>query len=87
MAKTVFFWAFEVCISWTISGYVSALRTNPHQIHLILQLIINRIYIVAEDRDFANKVKWVVAGIILLVNIIVFCIFIPAHLVPPPDPM
>lgn len=48
-----------------------------------MQIIINRISVVVEDRRTAEKVKWIVAAIITAVNIAVFCIWIPAHLDPP----
>lgn len=48
-----------------------------------MQIIINRVYIVAEDRNFVVKVKWMTAAAITTINIAVFCIWIPAHMVPP----
>ncbi|MCJ1392371.1 hypothetical protein MMC18_005238 [Xylographa bjoerkii] len=53
------------------------------EIQLLMQIIINRITVVVEDRRFAIKVKWGVAVLITCVNIAVFCIWIPSHLDPP----
>jgi len=50
-----------------------------------MQIIINRIFVVAESRDLVIKAKWGTAVIITTINIAVFCIWIPAHLVPPPS--
>ena len=55
------------------------------EIQLLMQVIINRIYVVAENRNLVVKVKWATAGFITLINIMVFCIWIPAHLTPPPS--
>jgi hypothetical protein len=49
------------------------------EVQLLMQIIINRIAVVAEDRDLVNKVKWATACLITAVNIAVFCIWIPAH--------
>ncbi|MCJ1399944.1 hypothetical protein MMC11_003147 [Xylographa trunciseda] len=48
-----------------------------------MQIIINRITVVVEDRRFAIRVKWGVAILITCVNIAVFCIWIPSHQDPP----
>ncbi|MCJ1433772.1 hypothetical protein MMC27_003137 [Xylographa pallens] len=48
-----------------------------------MQIIINRITVVVEDRRFAIRVKWSVAVLITCVNIAVFCIWIPSHQDPP----
>lgn len=48
-----------------------------------MQIIINRIYVVAENRQLVVKVKWGTALVITLINIMVFNVWIPAHLVPP----
>ncbi|MCJ1383869.1 hypothetical protein MMC17_006983 [Xylographa soralifera] len=53
------------------------------EIQLLMQIIINRITVVVEDRRFAIKVKWGVAVLITCVNIAVFCIWIPSHQDPP----
>ena len=48
-----------------------------------MQIIINRISIIAENRKTIQHMKWGTALVMTLINIAVFCIFIPAHLVPP----
>lgn len=53
------------------------------EIQLLMQIIVNRIAIIAETRETVVRVKWTTAGIITLINIAVFCIWIPAHRDPP----
>ncbi|KID85853.1 hypothetical protein MGU_06962 [Metarhizium guizhouense ARSEF 977] len=53
------------------------------QIQLLMQIIINRIAIIAEHRRTIFKLKWGTAFAITCINIAVFCIWIPAHTVPP----
>lgn len=53
------------------------------EIQLLMQIIINRVYVVAENKRTVIKVRWITAGIITAINIAVFCIWIPAHLNPP----
>lgn len=48
-----------------------------------MQIIINRIAIIAENRKTIRNLKWGTAVFITLINIAVFCIFIPAHTIPP----
>lgn len=57
------------------------------EIQCLMQIIINRIYVVAENKDTIIKVKWITAGVITAINIAVFNIWIPAHLIPPPNDM
>lgn len=53
------------------------------EIQLLMQIIINRIAIIAENRKTIRNLKWGTAVFITLINIAVFCIFIPAHTIPP----
>jgi hypothetical protein len=53
------------------------------QVQLLMQIIVNRIAIIAEHRKTIAIMKWTTAGIMTCVNIAVFCIFIPAHRDPP----
>ncbi|THY09763.1 hypothetical protein D6C89_04056 [Aureobasidium pullulans] len=53
------------------------------EVQLLMQIIINRIAVIAERRPTATKLKIVTAVLISCVNIVVFCIFIPSHLMPP----
>jgi hypothetical protein len=56
------------------------------QVQCAMQIIINRIYVVAEDRDWVKKVKWATAIFISTIIVIVGCIWIPAHVKPLPNP-
>ncbi|KAF2621548.1 hypothetical protein BU25DRAFT_404372 [Macroventuria anomochaeta] len=53
------------------------------QIQLLMQIIINRIALIAEHRKTVRNIKWGTVLIITAINIAVFCIWIPAHTVPP----
>lgn len=53
------------------------------EVQLLMQIIVNRISIIAEHRSTVFKLKWGTATIITLVNIAVFVIWIPSHTVPP----
>ncbi|KAF5679234.1 hypothetical protein FHETE_975 [Fusarium heterosporum] len=53
------------------------------QIQLLMQIIINRISIIAESQKTIQKLKWGTAFAVTCINIAVFCIFIPAHVEPP----
>ena len=50
------------------------------EVQLLMQIIINRIAVVAEDRRVVERVKWGTAGIITAVNVAVFVIWIPGHM-------
>lgn len=53
------------------------------EIQFLMQIIVNRIAIIVETRETVVRVKWATAGIITLINVAVFCIWIPAHRDPP----
>ncbi|KAI8958590.1 hypothetical protein F5Y11DRAFT_335865 [Daldinia sp. FL1419] len=53
------------------------------EIQFLMQIIINRIAVIAERQDTIQKLKYGTAIVITAINIAVFCIFIPAHMVPP----
>lgn len=53
------------------------------EIQLLMQIIINRIAVIAESQKTIRMLKWGTAVIITLINIAVFCIWIPSHLDPP----
>lgn len=57
------------------------------EVQLLMQIIINRIAIVVDDWRLIRRMKWGTAAIITCINIAVFIIWIPAHLVPPPIPV
>lgn len=48
-----------------------------------MQIIINRIALIAEHRSTVRNIKWGTVVVITSINIAVFCIWIPAHTVPP----
>jgi len=48
-----------------------------------MQIIINRIALIAEHRATVTKLKWGTAVVITAINVAVFIIWIPAHTVPP----
>jgi hypothetical protein len=50
------------------------------QTQLTLQIIINRTALLIEDKQKVSKIKWSVAALVGLVNISVFCIWIPSSL-------
>ncbi|KAF4918888.1 hypothetical protein CGCVW01_v008446 [Colletotrichum viniferum] len=50
------------------------------QVQCLMQIIINRIAILIPIQSHASRLKWGVFGILLAVNISVFCIWIPARL-------
>ncbi|KAJ4264361.1 hypothetical protein NW762_005559 [Fusarium torreyae] len=53
------------------------------EVQLLMQIIVNRISIIAEHRSTIFKLKWGTALCITLINIAVFAIWIPSHTVPP----
>ncbi|CAI6096634.1 unnamed protein product [Clonostachys chloroleuca] len=50
------------------------------QTHCILQIIINRIGLIALNKVFIHRLKWAVFIIVLIINIAVACIWIPSRL-------
>ncbi|CAI6334412.1 unnamed protein product [Periconia digitata] len=57
------------------------------EIQLLMQIIINRIALIAEHRKTIWRIKWGTVAIITATNIAVMCIWIPAHTVPPASPI
>ncbi|KAF4448066.1 hypothetical protein F53441_8458 [Fusarium austroafricanum] len=53
------------------------------EVQLLMQIIVNRISIIAEHKSEIFRLKWGTAGIITAIEIAVFCIWIPSHTVPP----
>ncbi|KAI0469696.1 hypothetical protein GGR56DRAFT_662244 [Xylariaceae sp. FL0804] len=53
------------------------------EIQLLMQIIINRIAIIAESQKTITRIRWATFAVISCINIAVFCIFIPAHTSPP----
>jgi hypothetical protein len=54
------------------------------EIQLLMQIIVNRVAIIAESPIVVWRLKWGTAGVITAINIAVFIIWVPAHLSPPP---
>jgi hypothetical protein len=53
------------------------------EIQLLMQIIVNRIALIAEHRNTIRNIKWGTVIVITAINIAVFAIWIPAHTVPP----
>ncbi|KAF2183108.1 hypothetical protein K469DRAFT_690225 [Zopfia rhizophila CBS 207.26] len=66
-------WASNVTMACLICLWVI-------QTLVLMQIIINRISLLLMRRSEVTKIKWTVAAILGLVNISVFCIWIPARL-------
>ncbi|VUC24557.1 unnamed protein product [Clonostachys rosea] len=60
--------------------YFFILTSWVFQVQFLLQIIINRCAILVTDRVFILRVKWGTAALITMVNISVYCIWIPARL-------
>ncbi|KAI9163851.1 hypothetical protein HJFPF1_05479 [Paramyrothecium foliicola] len=67
----------------TIPVLMSILVLWVFEVQLLLQIIVNRIAIIAENAKTIFRIKWGTAAIITSINIAVFCIWIPAHMNPP----
>ncbi|KAI4851356.1 hypothetical protein E4T44_02185 [Aureobasidium sp. EXF-8845] len=55
------------------------------EVQFLMQIIINRISIISERKSTARQLKIGTAVVISIINVAVFCIFIPSHLSPPPS--
>lgn len=55
------------------------------EIQLLMQIIINRIAVIAESQATVRKIKYGTVIIITLINASVFVIWIPSHLEVPPS--
>jgi hypothetical protein len=55
------------------------------EIQLLMQIIINRIALIAEHRRTVWRIKWGTVVVITTINILVMVIWIPSHLSPPPS--
>ncbi|KAF2686643.1 hypothetical protein K458DRAFT_362841 [Lentithecium fluviatile CBS 122367] len=53
------------------------------EIQLLMQIIINRIALIAEHRKTIWRLKWGTVAFITAINVAVFCIWIPSHTNPP----
>ncbi|KAH6951437.1 hypothetical protein DER45DRAFT_383334 [Fusarium avenaceum] len=81
---TVIGWVFlDGIIGPTVPVLFFILFFWVFQVQLLMQIIVNRISIIAEHRSTIFKLKWGTAILITLVNVAVFVIWIPSHTVPP----
>ncbi|CAG9996065.1 unnamed protein product [Clonostachys byssicola] len=81
-AYMVFIWlelVSSAIIGGTAWGYMRG-DIPPRFTHCILQIIINRIGLIALNKVFIHRLKWAVFIIVLMINIAVACIWIPSRL-------
>ncbi|KAL6404438.1 hypothetical protein AUP68_13830 [Ilyonectria robusta] len=84
LAIAIIGWIFlDGIISSTVPVLFFILFLWVFEVQLLMQIIVNRIAIIAEHESTIRKLKWGTAFIITCINIAVFCIWIPAHTVPP----
>lgn len=77
-------WLFlNDAIGPTVPVLFSILFFWVFEIQLLMQIIINRIALIAEHRSTIKKLKWGTFIFITAINIPVFCIWIPSHTNPP----
>ena len=76
----MFLWALQVCTDAVLVPVILMSPLIRIQVQILLQIIINRVSVLLVDRRRATQIKWGVAGLITLINISVFCIWIPARL-------
>ncbi|KAE8335361.1 hypothetical protein BDV24DRAFT_169304 [Aspergillus arachidicola] len=55
------------------------------EVQLLMQIIVNRIRIIADSEARIVRIRWLVAAVVSLINVAVFCVWVPAHLDPPPS--
>ncbi|KAF1966145.1 hypothetical protein BU23DRAFT_441513, partial [Bimuria novae-zelandiae CBS 107.79] len=78
-------WVFlDGYIGPSIPTLLSLMVCWVFEIQLLMQIILNRIALIAEHRRTVSRLKWGTFILITAVNIIVMCIWIPAHMNPPP---
>ncbi|KAH7169946.1 hypothetical protein EDB81DRAFT_150034 [Dactylonectria macrodidyma] len=84
LAIAIIGWLFlDGILSSTVPVLFFILFLWVFEVQLLMQIIVNRIAIIAEHQSTIFKLKWGTAFIITCINIAVFCIWIPAHTVPP----
>ncbi|KAI1504842.1 hypothetical protein F5X99DRAFT_370034 [Biscogniauxia marginata] len=88
LAIAIVGWLFlDGVIGATIPVLFIILALWVFEIQFLMQIIINRIAIISESDKFVWQLKWGTCAVISLINVIVFTIWIPAHLSPPPIPV
>ncbi|KAI0175453.1 hypothetical protein BJ166DRAFT_175197 [Pestalotiopsis sp. NC0098] len=79
-------WLFlDGILSATIPVLFFILLLWVFEVQLLMQIIINRIAIIHEDKKLITWLKWGTFLGILVIEILVFAIWIPAHMDPPPS--
>lgn len=71
----------------TVPVLFVALLLWVFEIQLLMQIIINRVAVIADDPRMIKKIKWGTVIVISLIQMAVFCIWIPTHSFPPPSPI
>ncbi|KAI1493372.1 hypothetical protein F5X96DRAFT_622219 [Biscogniauxia mediterranea] len=85
LAIAIVGWLFlDGVIGATVPVLFVILALWVFEIQLLMQIIINRIAVIAERPETISRIKWGTVAIISVINIMVFIIWIPAHLTPPP---
>jgi hypothetical protein len=67
----------------SIPVLLSTLIPWVFEVQLLMQIIINRIAIIAENQTTIRKLKWGTAAGITCINVAVFCIWLPSQTTPP----
>ncbi|THZ36890.1 hypothetical protein D6C90_06870 [Aureobasidium pullulans] len=81
LAFSVVCWLYlRGIIAPSFAFYFSVLTLWALQVQLLLQIIINRVGVLMLDRKRAKNLKYGVAILITLINISVYCIWVPARL-------
>ncbi|KAH8198276.1 hypothetical protein TruAng_007574 [Truncatella angustata] len=77
-------WLFlDGVLSSTVPVLFFILLLWVFEVQLLMQIIINRIAIIHENQRFISWLKWGCFSGIFVIEILVFCIWIPAHMDPP----
>ncbi|KAI0602687.1 hypothetical protein F4775DRAFT_150225 [Biscogniauxia sp. FL1348] len=80
-------WLFlDGAIGATVPVLFIILALWVFEIQLLMQIIINRIAVISDSGKTISRMKWGTVAIISIINIMVFIIWIPAHLSPSPIP-
>ncbi|KAH8649176.1 hypothetical protein BX600DRAFT_111336 [Xylariales sp. PMI_506] len=84
LAIGVIAWLFlDGVLSSTVPVLFFILFLWVFEVQLLMQIIINRIAVISENQRLLTWIKWGTVAIITSINVMVFCIWIPAHLDPP----
>ncbi|KAL1626490.1 hypothetical protein SLS56_006801 [Neofusicoccum ribis] len=81
LAIAILAWLFlEGVIPPTLPTFFFILLMWVFEIQFILQIIVNRVAIISTDGRLVSYIRWGTIIFISLINISVFCIWIPAHM-------